>query len=146
MWIGAPVLLRLCSVGEKEDSNIDAPRVRRTLLARGHLGSNRAGVAYCYRTICPPQFHATLVMDHHDNMSITGLGTIGRAVATSMSPATSSPPMRPSMTRGTTTPQRACRRRAYHSASVCKCHSASTIEWLTCGPKVGGTHTAVTQW
>lgn len=99
VWIGAPVLLRLCSVGEKEDSYIDAPRVRRTLLARGHLGSNRAGVAYCYRTICPLQFHATLVMDHHDNMSITGLGTIGQAVATSMSPATSSPPMSPSMTR-----------------------------------------------
>jgi hypothetical protein len=26
------------------------------------------------------------------------------------------------------------------------CHSASAIEWLTCGPRRGGTHTTVTQW
>lgn len=25
-------------------------------------------------------------------------------------------------------------------------HSASAIGWLTCGPRRGGTHTAVTQW
>jgi hypothetical protein len=122
--IGAPLLLLLCSVREKEDHSVDPPLgSEEPCWPAGHLGSNQVGRRrglLLSDSLSPtiPRDAGHDIIDHHDNMSIANLGTIGRAVATSMSPATSSQPMRASTMRGTTTPQHTCRHYACHYASV----------------------------